>query len=120
MLNLPSSRGIFYRTSKLLHRMGAVGFFDRLWQKGLPSPHLHYFHAQNLAQLGFKHGLTLVESSHLASIHLDGLYARIAYVKSGRRWLAPLIWLSIIAAYPVLRWGAPSDIDVVIFRYTNT
>lgn len=116
VLNLPSSRGIFYRTSKLLHRFGAGAFFDRLWQKDMPSPHLHYFHARNLTQLSARHGLTLVDSAHLASIHLGGLYARIAYVKSGLRWLAPLIWLSIVAAYPLVRWGAPSDIDVVIFR----
>lgn len=116
VLNLPSSRGIFYRASKVLHRMGAAGFFERLWQKSLPSPHLHYFHAHNLAQLCSRHGLTAVESFHLASIHLDGLYARIAYVKSGLRWLAPLIWLSIVLAYPLVRWGTPSDIDVVIFR----
>lgn len=116
VLNLPSSRGIFYRTSKLLHRFGACAFFDRLWQKGMPSPHLHYFHARNLTQLSARHGLTLVDSAHLASIHLNGLYARIAYVKSGLRWLAPLIWLAIVAAYPLVRWGAPSDIDVVVFR----
>lgn len=116
VLNLPSSRGIFYRTSKLLHRAGAGAFFDRLWQKGMPSPHLHYFNARNLTQLSARHGLTLVDSAHLASVHLDGLYARIAYVKSGLRWLAPLIWLSVVTAYPLVRWGAPSDIDVVILR----
>lgn len=117
VLNLPSSRGVFYRTSKLLHRLGAAGFFDRLWQKDLPSPHLHYFHAHNLARLSARHGLTQIDSVHLASIHLSGLYARIAYVRSGLRWLAPLIWLAIVAAYPLVRWGAPSDIDAVIFRH---
>lgn len=119
VLNLPSSRGIFYRTSKLLHRVGAGAFFDRLWQKGMPSPHLHYFHARNLTRLSARHGLALVDSAHLASIHLNGLYARIAYVKSGLRWLAPLIWLSVVAAYPLVRWGAPSDIDVVILRHQD-
>lgn len=120
VLNLPSSRGLFYRTSKLLHRLGASGFFDRLWQKGLPSPHLHYFHARNLARLGARHHLSLVESSHLASIHLSGLYARITYVKSALRWLAPVVWLGVVAAYPLVRWVAPSDIDVVIFRHEGT
>ncbi len=116
VLNLPSSRGFFYRISKMLHRFGAGAFFDRLWQKGMPSPHLHYFHASNLTQLSARHGLTLIDSAHLASVHLDGLYARITYFKSGVRWLAPLIWLAIVAAYPLVRWGAPSDIDVVILR----
>ncbi len=116
VLNLPSSRGFFYRSSKLLHRFGVAGFFERLWQKDMPSPHLHYFHARNLAQLSSRHSLAQIDSVNLASIHLSGLYARIAYVKSGLRWLAPLIWLAIVAVYPLVRWGAPSDIDVVVFR----
>lgn len=119
VLNLPSSRGFFYRASKFLHRLGAAGFFERLWQKGLPSPHLHYFHARNLIKLGARHQLSVVESSHLASVHLNGLYKRITYVKSAPRWLAPLIWLGIVAAFPLVRWGAPSDIDVVMFRCEN-
>ncbi|MBI2769643.1 MAG: class I SAM-dependent methyltransferase [Burkholderiales bacterium] len=115
VLNLPSSRGALYRISKVLYRVGVHGFFERMWQKDLPSPHLHYFSAANLTLLCGKYGLACVEAGTLPSLHIKGLYARIAYVKSGLRWLAPLIWLAIILAYPVLRL-APSDIEVLLFK----
>ena len=115
VLNLPSSRGVFYRTSKALWRLGARGFFERLWQKGLPSPHLHYFHADNLARLGEQHGFNAVEAFHLPSVRLEGLWPRIAYVRDGRNWTAPVVWLGVVLAYPLLAL-LPADIDVVVFR----
>jgi len=48
VLNLPTSGGSLYRVAKLLCRFGAKGFFERLWQRNLPSPHLHYFDDRNL------------------------------------------------------------------------
>lgn len=48
VLNLPSSNGIFYRLSKIFCYFGYSNFFERLWQKDLPSPHLHYFNLANL------------------------------------------------------------------------
>lgn len=115
VINLPSSRGVFYRLSKLLWRLGAHGFFERLWQKGLPSPHLHYFRADNLNRLGRQEGLEAVTSFHLPSVRVQGLWQRIAYVRAGRNWSAPVVWLCVVAAYPMLAL-LPADIDVVVFR----
>lgn len=114
VINLPSSRGVFYRTSQLLQRLGAGGSFDRMWQKGLPSPHVHYFDAANLARLGGRHRFEAVDTFHLPSVRVNGLYSRIASVRSGR-WKAPFIWAGVVLAYPLLA-VLPADIDVVVFR----
>ena len=114
VLNLPSSRGVFYRVSKVLQRLGLRGSFERMWQVGLPSPHVHYFDAANLARLGARHGFTAVDAFHLPSVRVRGLYARIASVRSGR-WKAPFVWLGVVLAYPLLA-VLPADIDVVVFR----
>jgi SAM-dependent methyltransferase len=114
VINLPSSRGIFYRVARWLQRIGARGPFDRMWQVGLPSPHLHYFNADNLTELGKRNGMERADAFHLASIRLRGLYARIACVRGGR-FAAPFIWLGVVIAMPLLAL-LPSDIDVVVFR----
>ncbi|MBC5764752.1 class I SAM-dependent methyltransferase [Ramlibacter albus] len=114
VVNLPSSRGVFYRTSKLLQRLGLPGSFERMWQKGLPSPHVHYFDAANLSRLGARHGFEAIDTFHLPSVRVRGLYSRIASVRSGR-WKAPIVWLGVVLAYPLLA-VLPADIDVVVFR----
>jgi SAM-dependent methyltransferase len=114
VINLPSSRGVFYRVSRAFQRLGARGPFERMWQVGLPSPHLHYFNAQNLAELGRRHGMDRVDAFHLASIRLRGLYARITSVRGGAL-AAPFVWLGVVACLPLLA-VLPSDIDVVVFR----
>lgn len=115
VLNLPSSRGVFFRTSKVLWRLGLHGFFERLWQKGLPSPHLHYFHAGNLARLARRHGFDALDEFHLPSVRVRGLWQRIASVRGGTRLSAPVVWLAVVLAYPLLA-VLPADIDVVVFR----
>lgn len=114
VLNLPSSRGLFYRTAKAFRRAGVRGFFERLWQKGLPSPHVHYFHADNLARLGRPQGFEPIATFHLPSVRLRGLYHRIAYVRTPLRWMAPLVWAGVVAGWPLL--ALLPDIFVVVFR----
>src|SRR5690606_11668960 len=70
LLNLPSSSGVFYRASKLLRRLGVAGHFERMWQKGLPSPHLHYVDPTNLARLLDRAGFVPVRRGRLATLRL--------------------------------------------------
>lgn len=79
LINLPSSSGFFYRLAKLAHRFGLPASFERMWQKGLPSPHLHYFNQANLQTLLQAHGLHSLKAGTLRSIRLKGLYSRISY-----------------------------------------
>lgn len=115
ILNLPSSRGFFYRFSKLVARLGWRMPFERLWQKDMPSPHVHYFSPDNLARLVAGQGFALADCAELPALRAKGLRERLAYVGK----VSPLsLWLQYIAvlcAIPVLR-VFPSDIIVCIFR----
>jgi SAM-dependent methyltransferase len=41
VVNLPSSDGLMFTLASFLNNCGVSGPFDRLWQKGFASPHLH-------------------------------------------------------------------------------
>lgn len=115
VLNVPTSEGFFYRLSKLLKRLGFGGSFDRMWQKGLPSPHLHYFGKDNLVKLAKHHGFSEVTTGQLPSIRLQGLYDRIAHVGGTSRIQSFITWLGVVIAIPVINCFQ-SDIAVVIVR----
>jgi 2-polyprenyl-3-methyl-5-hydroxy-6-metoxy-1,4-benzoquinol methylase len=115
ILNLPNSRGFFYRLSKLFARFGWRKPFERLWQKGLPSPHVHYFRPDNLTKLVEAHGFDLVHVGQLPSLRAKGLLDRL---RCAGGISAPALYaqyIAILCAIPLLR-SFPSDIIVCIFR----
>ncbi len=115
VLNLPTSQGVFYRVAKRLQRMGVAGPFTRMWQQGLPSPHLHYFAADNLAALLRQHGFEPVFTGSLPSLRLRGLYHRIAYTGGQGVPANALKWLLVALALPLVKL-LPSDILVLMAR----
>lgn len=115
VLNLPSSKGIFYRVAKLLHYLGVHAPFERLWQKGLPSPHVHYFHAQNLASLLGHNGFSQLTSGSLPTLQLRGLFTRISYTGEHNLFIRCLLYAVIASALPLLRL-MPSDIIYSVFK----
>lgn len=115
ILNLPNSAGFFYRLSKLLSRMGWSAPFDRLWQKDLPSPHVHYFRPGNLARLVGRHGFVQVHSEELPSLRARGLLERM---RCAGQLSGPVLYLqyaAVLGTLPLLR-VFPSDIVVSVFR----
>lgn len=80
LLNLPSSKGFIYRCCYFLAKLGFSKFFERMWQSGLPSPHLHYFETDSLHTLLAQLSFQIVHSGHLSTLHLKGLYQRISHV----------------------------------------
>jgi len=115
ILNLPNSRGLFYRLSKLLARCGWHAPFERLWQKDLPSPHLHYFHAVNLVKLVGAHGFTLADSAELPALRAKGLLERLRCAGNISGLSLYVQYAAGLCAIPVLR-VFPSDIIVCVFR----
>jgi SAM-dependent methyltransferase len=115
ILNLPSSRGFFYRLAKLVAKLGWRAPFDRLWQKGLPSPHVHYFNSANLSALVGKHGFELVHCAELPAVRSAGLLKRL-------RCAGNVSGLSLYVQYAAIRCAIPlinlfpSDIIVCVFR----
>lgn len=77
VLNLPNSRGIVYRLAALAARWGLKTPFRRLWQVGLPSPHLWYFDARGLAKLCTRHGFDVVHEGRLPAMARRGLWQRL-------------------------------------------
>lgn len=118
MLNLPSSRGFFYRLSTWFARIGWRGPFERLWQKGLPSPHVHYFDAKNLTALVERHSFAPVGSFELPSLRASGLLARLRFVGNVNKLALYAQFVAIMCAIPVLRLF-PSDIVVCAYRKVN-
>jgi SAM-dependent methyltransferase len=115
VLNLPSSGGAFYRLASALCRGGSCSAFERMWQVGLPSPHVHYFAPANLARLLARHGFDVNGQGTLATLRLKGLYTRIAYTGQHGPVVRSLQFLAIATMLPVLAF-LPHDIIFAIAR----
>lgn len=115
VVNLPSSNGVFYRLSRLFARAGFSGFFERLWQKDLPSPHVHYFNDSNLAELLQYNGFISVVKGRLPVLSLAGLFTRISY--AGRMGLVSrmAVYCGVAICLPLLRL-LPSDIIYLVAK----
>ena len=115
-INLPNSGGALYRVAKLLSLAGVDAPLERLWQKGLPSPHLSLFAPDNLARLAREAaGFELLDVFPLRTITREGLGERVASTHRGLGGavLFAGIWLTSFVYAPPL---ALSDIFAGIFR----
>ena len=111
VVNAPDRRGIFYRLSKVFHRLGWPGPFNRMWQTGLPSPHLYYFDTASMTRLAEAAGLRVHSTRRLPSLTVKGLYSRIRAVKDLSVLQSRAVSLGSLMLIPVLRL-LPSDISV--------
>jgi SAM-dependent methyltransferase len=103
MINVPMSSGFMFKLSRALYRAHVKYPFDRIWQKGFASPHLHFFAKDNLARLFAKHGLALVGETKLALFSLGGIYRRVS-LDPNIRFVQRIAALGgLYAYYPVSR-----------------
>jgi len=114
-LNCPDKRGLFFRVAAALDRVGVSGPYDRLWQAGLPSPHVWYFTPDLLRQATSRFGLEAAGELPLTTVDLKGLWARIRMVKDTPLPMAVAAWLFAWAAWPLAR-VFPSDATACFFR----
>jgi SAM-dependent methyltransferase len=119
VLNLPSSDGFFYKTSKLLKRAGSRSAFERMWQKDLPSPHIHYFNPKNLVQAAEKNGFDRVAVASLRSVRHEGLYDRISHISGRGKLHNNLVFVATSLVIP-LTGVLSSDIAVVILKKNSS
>ena len=115
VVNAPDRRGALYRIAKAMLRLGLPASFDRLWQKGFPSPHVHYFDTRTLHALAAPHGLRPAGEYRLPSLSARGLYARVRYAGDVSAPKAAAITVAVGATIPVLAL-LPSDITAWLFR----
>jgi hypothetical protein len=111
VINAPARTGVLYRTSRLMASIGLSASFDRMWQKGFPSPHLHYLDDRTMRALGARAGLRLHCVRTLRSISVRGLYARIRYDRSVSATKA-LATTGVLAVMAPLFGLLPADIKV--------
>ncbi|WP_374470926.1 methyltransferase domain-containing protein [Phenylobacterium sp.] len=100
-LNCPDRRGLFFRTAAALDRLGVSGPYDRLWQKGLPSPHVWYFTPDGLRRAGARAGFTPLGEVPLRTVDIAGLWQRIRFVKGGSLPASLAAYGFAVAATPV-------------------
>jgi SAM-dependent methyltransferase len=115
VVNIPDRRGLVYRVADVLRRVGVPSVFQRLWQYGLPSPHLWYFDSEGLSRLGRSVGLELVEVSHLPSLSRQGLWARAHFDRRPSPVTVASVAVGWLAA-PLLNSRPLSDIMLLAFR----
>ncbi|WP_157934046.1 class I SAM-dependent methyltransferase [Microvirga ossetica] len=117
LINLPVSDGMVFRSTRIAAKLGLSGPLERMWQKGLPSPHLSYFSARTLRMLMESVGFTLVKQGNLNAIATEGLYARIRYDKNVSTWKA----LGIYGAAHVMRLvGRVTASDIQYFAFKKS
>lgn len=113
VINLPSSEGAIFWLAGVLKRLGLPGPFERMWQKGLPSPHLSYFSPTNLEMLVNRHSaLREVRTMALPTLSRKGLGKRLSGRSVGLPAVVvgPATWL-LSFVLPLL----PADIHVAMF-----
>jgi SAM-dependent methyltransferase len=114
VINVPDTRGVFYKASKFLKKLGMAGSFDRMWQVGLPSPHLYYFDKNSISKIAAQAGFKIVKEHSLNSIALNGLFDRINYA-GGNKLMNYLLGIAIFISSPALKI-MHSDISVWFFK----
>ena len=110
VINAPDRRGAFYSISKFLMKFGQSGSFDRMWQLGLPTPHLYYFDKNSIHTIAHQVGFKIIEERSLSSIVVKGLFDRICYA-GGNRFINYLTGCAVLLSIPILKI-VKSDISV--------
>jgi SAM-dependent methyltransferase len=115
VINCPNRHGTFYRIAQVLDRAGILGPFNRMWQRGLVSPHLWYFDPEALQALGERCGLRFCAQLDLLPITLRGISDRISYVKGQSRLVSATVLIGTLMLMPFL-YILPRDIGVVFLQ----
>lgn len=115
VVNAPSRRGALYRLSKLLARIGRGASFDRMWQMGFPSPHVHYFDTESINRVVAAHGFKMVSRRSLPAVSLSGLYSRIRY-SNEVSWLQSIVLTAGVVALTPFLYVLQPDIEVWFFE----
>lgn len=117
-ISIPTADGLAYRTGFALARTGLRAPLDRLWQRGLPSPHLWYFTERSLTELVTSNGFRPLGSGRLPSIERAGLRERVAADPSAGA-IARFAVHGIALAAPVLNHRRCSDAMWLLFAKTG-
>lgn len=113
-INIPSSDGLVFRGAVAArHRGRGAALFDRLWQVGLPSPHLWFFDVAALSTLCVEEGFDVVARHRLPTVTWRGLWQR-AHMDRSPSLLTAAGVAAMAASAPALNRGG--DIVHLVLR----
>jgi len=116
LVNCPDRRGLFFAVAAIADRLGLVGAYDRLWQRGLPSPHVWYLSPAALIVAAARHGLVAVAGPiRLKTVAVRGLWSRIRFVKAQSLVLSLAAFVFSVMTQPLARLF-PADASAIVFR----
>ncbi|HKR89380.1 MAG TPA: class I SAM-dependent methyltransferase [Phenylobacterium sp.] len=115
ILNLPLAGGVIFQLARLAARLGIKGPLARMWQEGLPSPHLAYYTSAAVLRLFRAHGFEPLAHGRLPSMTAKGLWARIRYDRSVSPVKAVGLYV-VAAALAVVSDVLPPDIGYFVLR----
>jgi SAM-dependent methyltransferase len=115
VITLPVSDGLVFNLARLAARIGIKAPLERMWQKGLPSPHLSYFSRKTLLRVTKRTGLSVIRDGPVQAITAASLYDRIRYDRNVGRVRAAITYMAALAVLLIAR-AFPSDIHYFIFR----
>ena len=114
-VNIPTADGLAFRVACALARVGVRGPYERLWQRGLASPHLHYFATSALVRLISGSGFEILSVAPLPAIAREGLWQRVHTVR--RPGISSVFaFVALFVASGVLNRPGFNDIVHVIAR----
>ncbi len=115
VLNCPSRNGLFFRVASILERLGMRAAYERLWQVGLPSPHIWYMTPRDLTRAAEKANLAEVRQVRLDTTDTRGLWSRIRSVRDEGLLLSVAAYGFTRIAHPFAKM-LPSDAVAVFYR----
>ena len=116
LVNCPDRRRLFFRVAAIADRLGLSGAYDRLWQRGLLSPHVWYLSSSALTAATARHGLVAVDGPiRFETVALKGLWSWIRHVKGQPLVLSLAAFVFSVATQLLARLFA-ADASAMVFR----
>lgn len=113
LINAPVSTGFIFKAVKFAARMGIKSPYQRIWAKGLCSPHIYFYSDENLTALLKRHQFELVDKGRLIALATDGMYQRVRSTYGP----APAFIISTLASLFVMISNLfPADVKYLLFR----
>lgn len=113
LINAPVSTGFIFTMVRTAARLGITSPYQRIWAKGLSSPHIYFYNETNLSMLLKKHNFMLVDRGRLVALATDGMYKR---VRSTYGPLPAVIISAVASLFAMVSVLFPGDVMYMIFK----
>lgn len=113
LFNIPVSTGFIFRMVRLAARLGVASTYQRMWARGLSSPHIYFYNEENLKILLKKYQFELVDKGRLIALSTDGMYKR---VRSTYGPVPALIISTIASVFAMISNMFPADVKYFLFK----